>query len=91
MRPGGRRVHLVSLSSLGFALGVVGIRQFHWSVLWGSSGTSVSLGSLGCALGVVRFVMGRWVQCGAPWVSAGSSGVHWLLWLRPWCRRVHSL
>ena len=63
MRPGGLRVHLVSLDLLGCTLGIVGFvrsRSFKWSAPWVSSGSS---GFAGFSLGVVvGLVLDRWVH-----------------------------
>ena len=66
VRPGGRRVYLVSLGLLGFTLGDVGFAGFIGLRSWDSWVLSGSLGSLGCALGVLGIVQCRWVDLGGP-------------------------
>ena len=56
----------------------------YWCSPWGSSG---SLGSLGCAMGVLGYVLDRRVHSVAPWESSGSSGISWLIGVRPRGRR----
>ena len=76
-RPGGRRIHPVSLGSSRCALGVVRfirvagfigvrpcVRQIHQE----------SFGSIACALGVVWLIRGIWVHVGASWGSFGVVG-----------------
>ena len=74
MHPWGRRVHPGSLDTLGCALGVVGFIR----------------GSLRCALGFVGSSNVCLVHWGSPWGSSVSSGVAWLVSVRPWSRHsVH--
>ena len=103
VRPGGPRVHPVSLGSLGCALGVGGLiggRWVHLGAPWCSSGSSGVAGFTGvgpgccriypgCAQGVVGFTWCRWVHWGALWVFLGRSGVDEFTGVRPGdCRMV---
>ena len=75
-RPGDRRVHSGSLTSLGCAHS----RRVQWR----------SLGSLVCALGDVGIVLGRLVHCCAPWGSSGSFAIAYFIGVRPGSFRDHS-
>ena len=82
MRPSGRQDLPESLSSPGFALGIVGLIWCRLGAPW------VSLGSSGGALGVVGFIRDHLVHLDVPWVSSGSSGVAGFTGVCPGGRRV---
>ena len=77
VRPGGRRVHPVSLGALWVSSYSSVVTWFNWVRPWCRRVHLVSLGSLGCAQGVVGFIQSHWyigVQPGSRRVHPGSLG-----------------
>ena len=104
MRPGVRRVHLVSLGSQVCALGVVVLIQGGWVHCCarvvgfirvcrvaprGSSGSSAFVAFIWVRPCGRRFIRGRWVHCGAPWSSSDSSEVAAFIGVHPGVGRFH--
>ena len=94
--PGGRRVHPMSLGSLGSALGVVGFIRGRWVYCGALRASSRCDLEVYCSSAIAGFIVVhpggrsvRWVAWCAYWGLLGTSGVTGFMGVRPWGRLVH--